>query len=350
MRRMLILLLLSTALTLSVSAQEELQYVHVRVVDVGPGLCCIVEMPGGDYMICDAGSNRSKGTDFAVEQIETAISQNEDIGLLVISHTDTDHVTAVKPLCDEYLVRTILHNEYERPGDVPKDRAWDVAAQAIADEVESGQCEDLNLSYCDLPRNAFTFGNGTVQVYPICGWAVAQQESDPNSTSIVVRLDYAGRSVLFAGDSMSSGEQYMIANAERYPDNPAYRIDSDVIIAPHHGAEDSNAQDFVDEVSPDYVIFSAGHQYRHPTKEAADRYIADLQARGIDPPTHMFRTDLGDHETNPPRNSGRPREWNFGRIRGCIDRPADDSVDIWICSDGEIFVDYATDGVCPCAQ
>ncbi len=39
-------------------AQDKLT---VRVVDVGAGLCCVVEMPGDHYMIYDAGNYTDSG-------------------------------------------------------------------------------------------------------------------------------------------------------------------------------------------------------------------------------------------------------------------------------------------------
>lgn len=47
------------------------------------------------------------------------------------------------------------------------------------------------------------------------------------------------------------------------------KIDSDVIVAPHHGANNGSSEKFIEKVSPEFVIFGAGHDHQHPTAAAA---------------------------------------------------------------------------------
>jgi hypothetical protein len=102
---------------------------------------------------------------------------------------------------------------------------------------------------------------------------------------------------------------------------------SDVIIAPHHGADNASSTKFIEAVSPDFVIFSAGHRHHHPRASAVKRYINN----GVNQ-NNIFRTDLGDDEGG--------EEWDFGRISGHKDPAGDDDVDILIRPNGEIVVDY----------
>ena len=119
----------------------------------------------------------------------------------------------------------------------------------------------------------------------------------------------------------ATGERFMVENSAVIP------IDSDVLIAPHHGADNGSSTAFINAVSPDWVIFSAGSAHRHPRADAAQRYLDNGVA--ID---HIFRTDLGDNEGG--------EEWNHG-----INTPGGsvlgrDNVDILIRPNGEILVDY----------
>ncbi|NIQ14291.1 MAG: hypothetical protein GTO02_07775, partial [Candidatus Dadabacteria bacterium] len=50
-------------------------------------------------------------------------------------------------------------------------------------------------------------------------------------------------------------------------------LKSDVIIAPHHGADNGSSKCFIEAVDPTYVIFSAGHRHDHPRAVTAQRYI-----------------------------------------------------------------------------
>ncbi|MCI0719614.1 MAG: hypothetical protein L0338_11695, partial [Acidobacteria bacterium] len=62
--------------------------VYIRVVDVGPGLCTVTKVPGGHYMVYDAGHWIGEHCVRAVREIV----HGEDIALLIISHSDGDHL------------------------------------------------------------------------------------------------------------------------------------------------------------------------------------------------------------------------------------------------------------------
>ena len=107
----------------------------------------------------------------------------------------------------------------------------------------------------------------------------------------------------------------------------AIPIDSDVLIAPHHGADNASTKAFIEAVTPDFVIFSAGHAFEHPRKSTAERYIA----AGV-PAKRLLRTDWGDDEGGD--------EWAEGRVAGQKDKLGDDDVDIIIRADSKVEVDY----------
>ncbi len=80
-------------------------------------------------------------------------------------------------------------------------------------------------------------------------------------------LSWAYERALFGGDSVGrhsgnddstciAAEKYMVDNAG------VITIDSDVLIAPHHGADNGGSTCFIQAVSPEYVIFSAGCERR----------------------------------------------------------------------------------------
>lgn len=107
------------------------------------------------------------------------------------------------------------------------------------------------------------------------------------------------------------------------------KIDSDVIIAPHHGADDGSSKEFIEAVSPTYVIFPAGGQYAHPRQATYDRYVN----AGVEP-ENFFRTDLCD---SPQR-----KEWIGHTVVGQDDTGGDNDIDIVLPKDGEVVVKYVS--------
>ena len=65
--------------------------VFIRVIDVGSGLACVVRMPGDFYMVYDAGHFSGQGKS-AFEGVQSVIPAGREIDLLVLSHSDSDHL------------------------------------------------------------------------------------------------------------------------------------------------------------------------------------------------------------------------------------------------------------------
>ena len=72
-----------------------------------------------------------------------------------------------------------------------------------------------------------------------------------NDHSLVLKLTYGKKSVLFPGDVEQSGEEKLVASAGRL-------LKSDVLLAPHHGSKSSCSELFLQEVKPSLCIISCG--------------------------------------------------------------------------------------------
>lgn len=318
-----------------VTAQE----LYVRVVDVGAGECVVVKAPGSDgkdhYMVYDAGNYEDSGKT-AIEAINEIIPAGSKIDLLVLSHSDSDHIAAVPEIMDAYHVKRVIHAGYQRPTNT-----WKESNQAILDEAAMDGCKDVNLALVDVaPGSTYKIGKATAVFVagfhkPPADWGNLDDSEEKNAGSIVIRLVYKGKSVLICGDAVGrhiddpddaciAAEKFMVDNAD------AVNLDSDVIVAPHHGADNGSSKAFINAVSPEYVIFSAGHKFDHPRKSAAERYLAagvSLQK--------MLRTDREDDESDKG-----DKEWAAGRKSGEKDKPGDDDVEVRISATGQLTVKY----------
>ena len=318
--------------------------VFVRVVDVGAGLCCVVRIPGagdqeGDYyLVYDAGNYQDSGAT-AMTAIRELIPDDEVIDLLVLSHTDSDHNAAVPTICDEYYVARVLRTGMTRIGKTPKTLTR--AREAVAGAVEDDGTLDLNLSEVEFPNGAtYRFGDAFVTI--VCGfgsppssWSLDNKSEKHNAGSIVVRLQFHGKSILFCGDAVgrhNGDPDYALIATEKFmlEQSSIITIDSDVLIAGHHGADNASARAFIEAVTPSHVIFSAGHRHDHPRASTVQRFIQ----YGSITADEIFRTDRGDDEG--------AEEWPHGRVPGNTDPKGDDDVDILIRPDGTIEVEYRT--------
>lgn len=319
----------------------------VTIVDVGAGLCTVSKLPDGRFILYDLGDKTGGGED-VYEQISEIVPPGSPIELLVISHTDADHVGSAKQVLERYRVKKIIHTGFEKKMVVNVKRTQTL--QRFYDALENlpYPIENINLNERDsLIRPGTTLKFGKVRAVFLCGfgeplaeWKMGASDYSKrvNGVSIVMKLEYAGKSILFGGDAvgrfddkkpippddLQGTEKFMINSAAQW-------LDSDVVIAPHHGADNGSSKAFIEATTPEFVIFSAGHDHRHPRQATADRYIqAGVKLKNI------FRTDRGDDERSEDYND----EWSAGRTDGCSDKAGDDDVEIFIAADGKIKVRY----------
>jgi competence protein ComEC len=78
-------------------------------------------------------------------------------------------------------------------------------------------------------------------------------DDDDNANSIVLRIQYAGRSLLLTGDVEGTGLDALL----RLPEQP-----TDVLLAPHHGAKAANTPELAAWCRPQVVVLSTGDRDR----------------------------------------------------------------------------------------
>ncbi|MBT1452009.1 DNA internalization-related competence protein ComEC/Rec2 [Glaciecola sp. XM2] len=98
-------------------------------------------------------------------------------------------------------------------------------------------------------------------------WPLSPQSGHENNHSCVIMLHVNGHRILFAGDIEQSVEASLVASEAD--------LKADILIAPHHGSNSSSTPAFVNAVSPQYVVFTAGYANRwgHPHRDVFNRYV-----------------------------------------------------------------------------
>ena len=315
------------------------QEMRTRVIDTGAGHASITVIPGGYYMVYDTGHWQNARQ--VRDSILNLIPADEAIDLLVLSHSDADHVGATDEIFERRRVRTVL-----RTGLWRGTAAWREADHAIRHAAETGATAVFDLRDNQMePGMGFQLGDATVtflagddcpnhydDVLPGSGDCTERSKAR-NAGSIVLRLEYAGKSILFTGDAVGRDEddpdlhsKPIATEAELLSRQSRFPIDSDVIIAPHHGADNASSTKFIRAVDPEWVIFPAGTIHRHPRQNTACRYLL----QGV-PLEQILRTDRGD--------SVRAGEWDHEATNEG-DTVGDDDIDIIIGADGTVRAEY----------
>jgi competence protein ComEC len=210
-------------------------------IAMGHGECILLEMPGGETLLYDAGSLGSP--DYATEAVAGYLWDRGILRLdgIVLSHADVDHYNAVPGLLERFHVAAVYVSPlmFDRfgasgPIDGPTElrRAIDKAGVPIR-EIWAG----------DRLR---TSAGVTIDVlHPPREGVIASD----NANSVVLAVEYAGRRILLPGDLESPGLEEVTAELP---------YDCDVLLAPHHGSRRSDPPGFAAWCSPEIVVISGG--------------------------------------------------------------------------------------------
>ncbi len=139
-------------------------------------------------------------------------------------------------------------------------------------------------------------------------------EEDPNSNSIVVRLDLGDKSVLLTGDAESGPRRSPSAPLDgvekKLYENYEQLLDTDILQVGHHGSLTSSRTEFIKAVSPEIGLISAGPKKYKTVVLPDEEVVESLKFEGI----HVLRTDNYDNQTCPVEEKiGR----NDDRAGGC---------------------------------
>jgi competence protein ComEC len=235
---------------------------HVAFLDVGQGDAVLITTPAGQQILVDGGPSPSALTSALGREMPF---WDRSLDLLVMTHTDSDHITGLAEAVRRYKIEGWLDN-----GEAGEDTVYQVCLASL----EEGQ----------VPRNVaragqeLALGQGIMLevLHPPPG--PASPTSDANNRSLVLRLRWGQATFLLTGDVDAAAEQEML--------DAGWPLSACVLKAAHHGSDGSSTAEFLKAVDPDYAVISVGAENRfgHP----ADATLTRLGALGS---VTILRTD-----------------------------------------------------------
>jgi len=234
-------------------------FVRIYFLDVGQGDSIFIQNFNGNQVLIDGGPD-----DKVLEQLAKIIPFNDrSIDLVVLTHPHSDHITGLIDVLKRYKVDQILENNY--PYKAAEYDEWNkLKAGSIVTEAVAGEIIDLG-------------GGARLRVIFPTATETGQYSSNPNNTSVVMKLEYGGELILFTGDIEAQVEKKLVLTGSE--------LDSDFLKIAHHGSKTSSTQEFLDAVSPEAAFIEVGsdNTFGHPAPSTIDR----LEKAGI----KYYRTD-----------------------------------------------------------
>lgn len=230
-------------------------------MDVGQGTAVLVRT-SAHTLLFDTGASLPAGGDMGSRVVLPVLQALgvRRLDALFISHQDNDHVGGALSVVRGMPV-DVLHSS------LPEDHA-----------LRARQPDRLPGGVLTLPHRPCVAGQSWEWdgvrfevLHPTEADLQHRASTAANGLSCVLRVAAAGgRSLLLTGDIEAAQEQALLRR------EPAERLRSTVLVAPHHGSRTSSTAAFLATVQAKQVIVQAGrrNRYGHPAREVMARYEA----------------------------------------------------------------------------
>lgn len=236
--------------------QENGAALEVRVLDVGQGLSVVLSC-GNHFLLYDGGPGSASSK--VVSYLQQHVTY--DLDYVIASHYDEDHLGGVIGAMHAFSVDTLIAPDYQTDTTI------------YTSFIRAAQERGIPVTYASAGQT-YQLGDASFQIL----MPLMPTYPDENDYSVVIRAWYGDTSIIITGDCTSVGEHDMLLAQEL--------VDSDILVAGHHGSGTSTCADFLDAASPFAAVISCGtdNAYGHPSQAVMEQ----LQMRGIP----VWRTDM----------------------------------------------------------
>jgi competence protein ComEC len=245
-------------------------FLTVAFLDVGQGDAIYIETPDGVQVLIDGGPDG-----IVLEELASVMPLfDRTLDVVLVTHTDKDHVGGLVDVLSRYKVERIVKTENQNDTETAETFSALAEVEKNAEVIIAGAGQQ------------YTLGASTTLL-------IISPKGDPtnwesNSASIVAQLQYGDTAFMLTGDAPVGIEDYLVNSYGEI-------LKSDVLKLGHHGSKTSSGELFLKTVLPSYAIVSAGedNRYGHPHQDVLER-VGDVQARVLNTAslgTIIFKSD-----------------------------------------------------------
>ena len=254
-----------------IASKVEYNFTPWQVVffDVGQGLSVLVKR-NKHAILYDTGAAYHSGFTLSEAVILPYLQYSaiEQLDKVILSHSDNDHAGGIKSLLDNIIINEIISNDASifKPTNT----------MSIKSTLTNLARSNTSLTTC-LPERSFTWQGLRFEIL----WPLAQNSAEDsvrrgkeinsgkqkNDDSCVILIsDSQENKLLLTGDISSKVEQKLL---KLYP-----LLSVDILQVPHHGSKTSSSKTFIQQLSPEIALVSAGYLNRWymPVSAVRQRY------------------------------------------------------------------------------
>ena len=250
---------------------------EIHFVDVGIGNMTLLRFPNGTTWLFDCNLT-DDNSDTVLAYLDKAMGMRTHIDTFICSHRDADHMRGIKKVHEAYSITEIRDpgvpgtttdsSEYEEYMDLRRQLGGPVIKARRYRDVGSVRARFMNAADDDL--------------------------SDANDQSIVLKIEFAGSSVLLAGDTSFRPWKELIL-----PNYSGADLRANILLGSHHGSlaffDDPDDEKYyymahIKAIKPEMTIISVGPNVHDlPDDKAMELY--EKYSSGSDQGNKVYTTE-----------------------------------------------------------
>ncbi len=218
---------------------------NLSFIDVGQGSATLVDFPSGAKVLVDGGgASSTSGT--VGERVIAPYLWHKGISRLdtvVITHPDADHYNGLDFIFRRFTPKQLWIRD--ESGHDENYRQLINLAEQLGIKVIIPEAGDLweSKDKQDILQCLENFASGSFQANP-------KKSPGGSNAGIVVKACSKENCTLFPGDIGRANERILL--------EMNHQLKADFLLSPHHGSITSNSPEFLQAVSPTWLIVSAG--------------------------------------------------------------------------------------------
>lgn len=246
-------------------------------LDVGQGDSAIVDLPGGEAILIDAGGLVGSATDPGERVVAPVLRarRRDTLRAVIVSHPHPDHFMGLAAGLEGVHVGEVWDTGEIDGAEDGSERPFGPAAyqKTLRALVARGAALRRPGELCGVHQ----ISGATIEVLAPC--PSFSPDRGTNDNSFVVRIRYGATSMLFVGDAEHGTEADLVRRL-------GANLRADVLKVGHHGSRSSSTAPFLDAVDPRVAVVSCGirNRYGHP-------HVATLESFAARAGTRLVRTD-----------------------------------------------------------
>lgn len=235
----------------------------VTFIDVGQGDSAVVSGSGANVLI-DAGPYKdARNVKITLDRLNI-----KELDLVVVSHLDSDHISGMRDIINNYKVKKIITGETSKRY-LPNSSSFSEFMTAV----------DIKNIPLTMVRAGDKLKVKSVDINVI---SPSKEYGDSNEDSAVLQLKCGQKKLLFTGDISAKVEENILDKVD---------LKSDILKIAHHGSYYSSSEEFLNKVKPSFAVASLSmyNNFNHPNVEVFNR-LRDMDCE-------VFRTDESGNVT-----------------------------------------------------